>query len=106
MKDYYQFMIEQPYKWMTLKEDKIIIDVKVVPNSSKNSVSTEGDFLKIKITAPPVDNKANKALIDYLSKLLKISKSSITLLSGETSKHKRFELPKSVYDILLEQTCI
>ena len=99
-------MIEQPYKWMTLKNDKIIIEVKVVPNSSKNSISVEEDFLKIKLTAAPVDNKANKALIDYLSKLFKISKTSIILLSGATSKHKKIELPKSVYEILSEQTCI
>ena len=99
-------MIEQPYKWMTLKNDKIIIEVKVVPNSSKNSISVEEDFLKIKLTAVPVDNKANKALIDYLSKLLKIPKNSIILLRGATSKHKRFELPKSVYEILSKQTCI
>ena len=93
-------MSEQPYKWMTLKENKIIINVKVVPNSSKNSISNEGEFLKIKLTAPPVDNKANKALIEYLSKLLKVSKSSIILKYGETSKNKIFEFPKSCYDNL------
>ena len=93
-------MDEQPYKWMTLKKDKIIIEVKVVPNSSKNSISDEGEFLKIKLTAPPVDNKANKALIEYLSKLLKIPKSSVILKSGETSKNKRFELSLSCYDNL------
>ena len=91
-------MNEQPYKWMTLKEDKIIIEVKVVPNSSKNSISDECEFLKIKLTAPPVDNKANKALIEYLSKLFKVPKSSVILKSGGTSKNKRFELPKSCYD--------
>ena len=94
-------MCEQPYKWMTLKEDKILIEVKVIPNSSKNSVSNEGDFLKIKLTAPPVDNKANKALTEYLSKLLKVPKTSIVLKSGETSKNKRFELPANVKDRLL-----
>ena len=94
-------MNEQPYKWMTLKEDKIIIDIKVIPNSSKNSISNENEFLKIKLTAPPVDNKANKALIEYLSKLLKIPKSSVILKSGETSKTKRFELPIYCYNNLI-----
>ena len=93
-------MSEQPYKWMTVKEDKVIIDVKVVPNSSKNSISDEGEFLKIKLTAPPVDNKANKALIEYLSKLLKTPKTSIELKSGATSKNKRFELPINTKKIL------
>ena len=93
-------MSEQPYKWMTLKEDKIIIDVKVIPNSSKNSISNEDEFLKIKLMAPPVDNKANKALIEYLSKLLKVPKTSIILLNGATSKNKRFELPIYAYNNL------
>ena len=93
-------MNEQPYKWMTFKDDKIIIEVKVVPNSSKNSISNEGEFLKIKLTAPPVDNKANKALTEYLSKLLKVPKSTVILKSGETSKNKRFELPINCYDNL------
>lgn len=94
-------MNQQPYKWMTTNSDLIVIEVKVVPNSSKNSISNEGDFLKIKLTAPPVDNKANKALIEYLAKLLKVSKSSVILKSGETSKNKRFILPKSCYNNLL-----
>ena len=93
-------MSEQPYKWMTIKGDNIIIDVKVVPNSSKNSISNEGEFLKIKLTAPPVDNKANKALIEYLSKQLKIPKTSIELKSGATSKNKRFVLPTNTKEIL------
>ena len=87
---------------MTLKEDKMIIEVKVVPNSSKNSVSIEGENLKIKLTAPPVYNKANKALIEYFSKLLKIPKSSIILKSGETSKNKIFEFPINAYEKLNE----
>ena len=86
---------------MTLKNDKIIIEIRVVPNSSKNSISDEVDFLKVKLTAPPVDNKANKALIEYLSKLLKTPKSSIELVSGMTSKNKRLILPKTSIDLLL-----
>ena len=82
---------------MTIKENKIIIEVKVVPNSSRNSVTNEGEFLKIKLTAPPVDNKANKSLIEYLSKLLKIPKTSIIIKSGETSKNKKLELPLYIH---------
>ena len=44
-------MSEQPYKWMTLKENFLIIEVKVVPNSSKNCITIEEEFLKIKLTA-------------------------------------------------------
>ena len=86
---------------MTINDDYIVIEVKVVPNSSKNSISCEEEFLKIKLTAPPVDNKANKALVEYLAKLLKVSKSSVILKSGETSKNKKFLLPKSCYDNII-----
>ena len=72
-------MSEQPYKWMNLKEDFLTIEVKVVPNSSKNLLIFEEEYLKIKLTAPPVDNKANEALIDYLAKQLKVPKSSVEL---------------------------
>ena len=94
-------MREQPYKWMTIKDDFLIIEVKVVPNSSKNSISNEGEFLKIKLTAPPVDNKANKSLIEYLSKILKTPKSTIELLSGATSKNKRLRIPLDTKDNLI-----
>ena len=94
-------MSEQPYKWMTLKENFLIIEVKVVPNSSKNCITIEEEFLKIKLTAPPVDNKANKFLIEFLSKELKIPKSSIELKSGATAKNKKFLLPIAAKDKLL-----
>ena len=88
-------MNTQPYKWMKFSDNEILIDVRVIPNSSKNSVSPEEEFLKIKLTAPAVDNKANKALVDYLSKLLKIPKTSIEILTGQTSKNKRLKFPSS-----------
>jgi len=50
-------------------------------------VKSENDF-KIKITAQPIDGKANKCLIEFLSKTFKIPKSSIEIVKGETSKEK------------------
>ena len=66
----------------------LIIKIKIVPNSSKNDIVLEDEFIKIKVTAQPIENKANKALIEYLSKTFKIPKSSIKILKGETSKEK------------------
>lgn len=68
--------------------DGIIIKVKIVPNSSKNDIILEDEFIKVKITAQPIENKANKALVEFLSKTFKIPKTSITILKGETSKEK------------------
>lgn len=73
-----------------LKETKdgLIAHIKIYPNSKKNEIINEGDFTKIKITAQPIDGKANKALIEFLSKNFKIPKTSIKILKGETSKEK------------------
>lgn len=68
--------------------DGIVITLKISPNASKNEIIKSEEGLKVKITAHPIDGKANKALIEYLSKQLKIPKSSIEILKGETSKEK------------------
>lgn len=70
-------------------KDGIIIDVLVQPKSSRDEiVGTHDDRLKIKLTAPPVDGKANAALITFLAKKLNIAKSQITIVRGETGRRK------------------
>jgi len=65
------------------------IKIKLLPRSSKNQiVGKEGDTLKVKVTSPPVDGKANEALIELLAKRLGVSKSSIKIISGRRSKLK------------------
>ena len=66
----------------------LIIKLKIVPNSSKNDIILEEDFIKVKITAQPIENKANKALVEYMSKTFKIPKTSIEIVKGDTSKEK------------------
>ena len=61
----------------------------VQPRSSRNMIAgLHGDALKIKLTAPPVDNAANKMCIGFLAKSLQVSKSSIDIISGHTSRTK------------------
>ena len=69
-------------------ETGIIVRLKIVPNSSKNEIILEDEFIKVKVTAQPIENKANKALVEFLSKQFKISKSCIEILKGDTSKEK------------------
>ena len=69
-------------------ENGLIIKIKIVPNSSKNDIILEEGFIKVKITAQPIENKANKALIEYLSKQFKVPKTNIEIIKGETSKEK------------------
>lgn len=66
----------------------LIVRLKIIPNSSKNEIFYDGEFLKLKVTAQPIENKANKALIDLLSKKLKIAKSNIQIIKGELNKEK------------------
>ncbi len=73
-----------------LKQTKegLILNIKISPNSSKNVILRDETGLKIKLTAQPIEGKANKALVEFLSKQLKIPKTSIEILKGETSKEK------------------
>ena len=68
----------------------IILKILVQPKSSKNQiVGPHGDELKIKLTAPPVDNAANRMCIQFLAKKLDIPKSAIEIIAGPASRHKQ-----------------
>ena len=68
--------------------DGVIVNIKISPNAKKNEIIKTPEETKIKITAQPIDGKANKSLIEFLSKNFKIPKTSIKILKGETSKEK------------------
>lgn len=68
--------------------DGFIVQIKISPNASKNEIIKDDTGIKIKLTAQPIEGKANKALIEFLSKQFKISKTSISIIKGETSKDK------------------
>ncbi len=68
----------------------IILKVLVQPKSSINQiVGPHGDEFKIKLTAPPVGNAANRMVIQFLAKQLAVPKSAIEIKSGQTSRHKQ-----------------
>lgn len=71
-----------------MAEDSLIIKLKISPNASKNEIIKKDEEIKVKITAQPIENKANKALIEFLSKKFKVAKSNIEIVKGETSKEK------------------
>jgi uncharacterized protein len=63
--------------------------VRVHPRAKKNAITGEvGDALKLTLTAPPADGKANEACIEFFAKLLKVPRSSVTIAAGETSRNK------------------
>ena len=66
-----------------------IIQVKVLPKSSRNQVlGKEGEIFRIKLTAPPLEGRANKALMDLLSKRLGVPKKDVEIVSGRRSRLK------------------
>jgi len=88
------------YEW---HNETLVIRIKVQPKARKDTFcEVMGDRLKIRITAPPVDGKANQHLITFLAKQFKVSKSQVCLLSGECSREKRFEIlsPKKLPEFI------
>ena len=78
--------------------DGYVLRIRVTPNVSKcgiNGVFTDNlgqDFLKISLNSVPEKGKANQELIKYLSKCLKLSKASFSLISGQTDRYKKILL--------------
>jgi uncharacterized protein (TIGR00251 family) len=80
--------------------NKTILQIKVIPSSSVNKIAGKfvdeknRKYYKINIKAPPEDGKANQELVKFLAKELKIKKSQITIISGETARMKLVEIEK------------
>ena len=78
--------------------DGIILTVRLTPKGGRDQIDgveidTDGrPYLKIRVSAPPVDGAANKALIKFLSKSLGLPKSAIRFQSGETARLKRLTI--------------
>ena len=78
------------YQW---QDENLFLRIKVQPKASKDEISEVlGNSLKVRITAPPVDGKANKHLIEFLAKIFKVPKSDVVLISGETGRDKRIKI--------------
>ena len=80
---------------LNVKEDKdsVTITVRVIPRSSVSEIVGEYDgAVKVRLTSPPVEGAANAELIKLFSKKLDVPKSSIAIVSGETSKTKRLRV--------------
>ena len=80
--------------------DGVLLSVKLQPRASKNEIGAPlGDELKIKVTAPPVDAAANRALIELLAEKLDCPRGRVALIRGQTSRHKTVKL----YGFTLEE---
>lgn len=68
--------------------------VKVVPNSGRDEVLEDGENLKVRLKAPAVKGKANKALIEVLANHFNVKKRDIRIVKGDRSREKLVEILK------------
>lgn len=82
--------------------EELTISIRVVPRASKSEIVGVFDgIVKVRITAPPVDGAANAEIIKLFSKTFGVSRSDVTIVSGETSRNKRIiiaNLSQSKFD--------
>ena len=69
--------------------DGATFQVKVQPRAKKSSIVGEvGEALKLALTAPPIEGRANQACIAFLAELLNVPRSSVTIATGQSSRNK------------------
>ncbi len=70
-------------------ENGITFAVKVLPRASRDAFAgVEGDSVKVRLNAPPVEGRANDALVKFLARELGVRKTDVEILRGETARHK------------------
>jgi uncharacterized protein (TIGR00251 family) len=76
--------------WLREGNDGVVLSLHIQPGARKTEISgIHGNALKIRLAAPPVDGKANDALLAFLARTLGLPKSRVLLVSGQTSRSKR-----------------
>ncbi len=87
--------------WYRWQGDVLILQVHVQPRASRDEiVGPHGDALKIRITAPPVEGRANRQLTALLAKTFGVAKGAVELAGGDSGRRKRFRIhhPRRLLD--------
>ncbi|ELR65317.1 Hypothetical protein C942_01104 [Photobacterium marinum] len=90
---------------VTQNGDDLVIHLYIQPKASRDKiVGLHGDELKVAITAPPVDGKANAHLSKYLAKQFRVAKGQVVIEKGELGRHKqvRVESPREIPQVISE----
>lgn len=75
--------------WCRERAGSVILSIRVQPSSSREGIGEiRNNSLTIRLNAPPVEGKANEALIRFLSKRLDVSKSKVSIVQGEKGRNK------------------
>jgi len=79
--------------WFRWQDGALVLRLRIQPKASRDEFTgPQEGRLRIRITAPPVDGKANLHLIRFLAKAFGVSKSSVTIEAGESSRDKRVRI--------------
>jgi len=79
--------------WYSWQGSDLILHLRIQPRAAHDEIAGPlGNTLKIRLTAPPVDGKANERLRKFLSEQCGVAKSQVTVLSGDTSRDKRVRI--------------
>ena len=71
------------------QEFSVVFQVRVHPRAKKTAITGEvGDALKVSLTAPPAEGRANEACIEFFAELLRVPRSSVTIASGLSGRNK------------------
>lgn len=76
--------------WISARGDGVVLALHIQPGAKKTELcGLHGEALKIRLRAPPVDGKANEALLAFVADSLGVTRARVTLVAGQTSRSKR-----------------
>lgn len=79
--------------WCSASPQGVRLTLQIVPNARKSEViGVHDDALKLRLQAPPIEGKANEALVRFIAELLNLPKSAVSLTHGQTSRRKLLEV--------------
>jgi uncharacterized protein len=79
--------------WIKATKDGVVLTLHIQPGAKKTEiVGLHGEALKIRLAAPPVDGKANEALLEFLAEKVGARRTALELVSGQTSRTKRVRI--------------
>ena len=83
--------------WYQWQGEQLILNLRIQPKASRDEIvgpygEDDNEMLKVRISAPPIDGKANSYLIKFLAKQFGVPKNAVELLSGETGRNKRIAI--------------
>jgi len=94
-------VLSEMSEWYRSSGDCITLILHVQPGAKKTSVAgLHGDALKIRLAAPPIEGRANEALLRFIADTFKVPLRNVELKQGEQSRHKRLEVHGSLVDPL------